>query len=185
MGGKRRTYGLILAVCLVLGGWLPPVVSAQGGQVSPPDCLAYAFSSSESHHFLARDGSIMFGSNVTVEHNCARVEVYLNGTYAGGTNASTFNVPIPPGEYDILIHAPATNQTWNHSVQVIPDRLGWEYEWIQLQLERPTFIDQDDSTRMQNWAAGITALIIWVLTTYVWWNLINSFIQRNFVEEVA
>lgn len=184
MGGKKTHYGLAVALCLALCVAFPPGVSAQVAAADPP-CLAYAFSTSDNHYFLAQDGAVMFGDNLTVQHNCQRLEVFVNGSYEGGTNGSSIRVPLEAGSFDIVLFAPADNQTWNYSVEVLPDRLGWSFEWEQIQLNRPQYVDQDESTRLQNWAAGITALIIWVLATYVWWNLVNSFVQRNFVEEVA
>jgi high-affinity Fe2+/Pb2+ permease len=36
----------------------------------------------------------------------------------------------------------------------------------------------------ENWASFLTAVIIWILVVYVYWNLINSYVDRNYAEEV-
>jgi hypothetical protein len=63
--------------------------------------------------------------------------------------------------------------------------LNWEFDFIALEESKPQFIDVEISELRTNWAVGVGIVVVWVLTTYVYWSLISSYIDRNFIEEVT
>lgn len=176
MGATQRALIVFLLVAT-----LPPVAQA----ASPPECLAYAFTEAEDHHFLIQNDSIAYGSNLTVIHNCpGRVELWSEEIFIA-EGESGFTVPIGSGNFT-SIQLRSINQSWTfENVEIRPDRLSWEIDWTgYMEYLNPSMVPESEAIQMQNWAAGATGLIIWVLCTYVFWNLVNSYIQRNFVEEV-
>ena len=161
----------------------PITVNAQ----SPPaekECIAYAFTESESHLFLIGKETMLFGSNLTVVHNCAYASIELNGSIMAGSNDS-FTIPIEPGLYNITIGLDDNRTLEFDNVRFFPERLNWEFEWLEIQESRPTFIELAKADVQLNWAVSFSIVIVWVLSTYVYWSLINSYTQRTFVEEVA
>lgn len=178
---ERKTHhGLIAALLLIGLAALPPAASAA---VGPPDsCLAYAYSSSDGHYFLAGPNAIMYGSNLTVVHDCLEdVVLTLDGAFVARSNES-FTVPIEPGNYTLGLIL--NNSTIEHQVELRPDRLSWEIDWELFTRPGSASVPVEEATRMQNWASAMTGLIVWVLATYVYWNLVNAYVQRNFIEEV-
>jgi hypothetical protein len=183
--GEKSHQGLVVAFVLVLTlAVLPPPATAQGAAAGPP-CLAYAFTQSGDYDFLATNDHVVHGDNLTIIHNCQRLEAFVDDVYVGGTNSSSFRVPVSPGMVNLSLIDVEGNQIWNLTFEVIPDRLKWDIQWEQLQLSLPSYVDGAEVSRQANWAAAMTGLIVWVLSVYVYWNLINSFVQRNYVEEVV
>ena len=81
-----------------------------------------------------------------------------------------------------------TNEyTRNYQVEVFPDRLEWEGDFLLLNRgnQDTEFISIDLSNSRENWASAFSILIVWVLTTYVYWKLIESYVNKNFIEEVV
>lgn len=179
MEERKTTHGLIVALAFLVLAVSPPTAAAVG---PPEECLAYAFSQSDDHFFLARDGAVMYGSNLTVVHDCSfEVVLEIDGAFVARSNQS-FEVPIEPGNFTIGLVL--NNTTITHEVELRPDRLQWSIDWTLFIEEGTNRIDGEEAIRMQNWAAAMTGLIVWVLSVYVYWNLVNAFVQRNFVEEV-
>ena len=175
---KRREafkgFWFLLSVCL-----LSPVASAHAAP-----CLAYAYTESGKHQFLIGNNTSNFGDNLTVVHNCDNVSITLDGEfYAYLTVGAT--IPIPPGLHQI--NMTYDNQTVAYQdVMVYPDYLTWEanYDFMinvpDVEMVEKSFLDSTI-----NWAVFLGIGITWILCVYVYWNLINSFTQRNFVEEVV
>lgn len=174
--GKIRIHGLIVAVLML--AVLPP----GGAAVSPPECLAYAYTESENHRFLVSNNSTAYGNELNLVHNCGRAEIWIDGSfYAEGE--SGISVSIEPGNYSIELRG--ENESWTYSnFEIRPDRLDWDFNFSLVYAPSENLIPESEAKVMQNWAAGATGLIIWVLCVYVYWNLINSYTQRNFIEEV-
>ena len=174
--GKIRIHGLIVAVLMLAA--LPP----GGAAVSPPECLAYAYTESEDHRFLVSNNSTAYGNELNLVHNCGRAYLYVDGEFLaeGETGLSVF---LEPGNYSIEIRG--MNESWVYSgFEIRPDRLDWNLNFSFIYPENERLIPESEAKVMQNWAAGATGLIIWVLCVYVFWNLIDSYVQRNFIEEV-
>jgi hypothetical protein len=171
---------LILAAVVLL---LLPTVQAQGPPVDDSkECLAYAYSKSEVHLFLVDDGKALFGNNLTIVHNCDRVSIYFDNEFQA-SSSSNFTIPIQPGTFDITIQINASNTTFEN-ITVFPDRLDWEYQYqMVLNFEEP-YIAISESDFQINYAVGFSIVIVWVLAVYVYWSLINAYVERNFIEEV-
>ena len=106
----------------------------------------------------------------------------LNGSfYAAADN--NFNFKIDAGVQNLTIMG--ENQTWYfHNVSIYPDRLNWEYDFNQLKNVDSKFIDITIANTQINWAVAMSITIVWVLSTYVYWSLISSYVDKNFIEEV-
>jgi hypothetical protein len=70
-------------------------------------------------------------------------------------------------------------------VNFYPDRLQWEGEWFKFNNLDIVLIDAAKAEIQENWASFLSVIIAWILSTYVYWNLINSYVQKNFIEEVV
>ncbi len=182
MGNKHGLWALIAALLLT-----PFAASSGAVAQGPPDddsgCLAYAFTRSADHAFLLESNSTIYGSDAFVIHNCGNVTVFINGSFAA-QGESGLRVPIPAGMLDFTIQSQGVLLVEAYSVEMRPDRLEWEYEWQEIQQNKPISVDPNHVAIQQNWAAGLTALIVWVLSVQVFWHLVNGFVQRNYVEEV-
>lgn len=178
MGAKITQHGLIVAFFLTL--LLPPVASAA---VGPPDCLAYAYTKSDEHFFLVQNGSRVYGNDIHVVHDCQEARLYVDGEFQAGSQGS-FTSPLTSGVLNITIETTNATFTYN-SVEVRPDRLDWDFNFSLAYPDQAETVPLAEALEMQNWAAAFTGLIVWVLCVYVYWNLVDSFVQRNFVEEVV
>lgn len=177
--GRKHTHGLMLVGFMLVAALLPATTTA-----SPPDsCLAYAFLESDDHRFLIGDNLTGYGDQIEVIHDCQRVAVFLDGEFHS-EGESGLKANIEPGNYTIELRT--ENGSWSYSnFQVRPDRFDWDFNFSLVYEDGPgKMIPETEAKVMQNWAAGATGLIVWVLCVYVYWNLINSYTQRNFVEEV-
>ena len=82
------------------------------------------------------------------------------------------------------------NYSINYSnVEFLPDRLQWEFEFLAWENQQndysfDEFILRSKATAAQNWASILSIVMVFTLTTMVYWNLINSYVDRNFCEEV-
>lgn len=175
---ERKIQGFCLAVFMLTVCFLPPATAA-----GPPSCLAYAYLESDDHSFLVSNNSTGYGNELNVVHNCGRVQVFLDEEFLA-EGESGLSVSIEPGNYSIELRG--ENESWSYAnFEVRPDRLDWDFNWsIAYGPIDGKLIQESEARQMQNWAAGATGLIIWVLCVYVYWNLINSYTQRNFIEEV-
>ena len=177
--------GLRLFMFIVLGVLLLPSASSQGPPVEDQeDCLFYAYSSSQNHYFLLQNNSLMYGNNLTFVHNCDFIRIYKNNQFIAESNNSII-MNIDPGMNNITIET--HNKSRTYQVQIIPDRLQWEYQYNELlyQDEPAEFIEINLSNSRANYASIFSIIIVWVLTTYVYWRLIESYVNKNFIEEVV
>lgn len=182
MGKQHGLWALIAALLLTPFAASSGAV-AQGPPAEESGCLAYAFTRSSGHAFLLESNSTVYGSEAFVVHNCGNVTVSINGTFAA-QGETGLRVPLPAGMMDFRVESQGLVLIDAYSVESRPDRLEWEYEWQVIQENKPISVDPNHVAIQQNWAAGLTALIVWVLSVQVFWHLVNAFVQRNYVEEV-
>lgn len=184
---KKNTHTGLSAVLLVglLLALLPPLASAQDPPFEPEEkaCISYAYTQSELHFFLLGQNASLFGSKLNINHNCQEVSIYIDGQFQA-SSSTNFSINVEPGVHQITLESDGINRTFK-DVSFFPDRLNWQYEYQELQDSKPQFIELELSAIRTNWAVGIGILMVWVLSTYVYWTLINSYVQRNFIEEVV
>ena len=187
---KKNTYGSVFGISVILGVLL--LSSLNTIQAEPPiqenDCLIYGYTSSGEHYFLMRTGSSMFGTNITFVNDCQNIDVYVNGNYtASSFNSSDLKINLEPGVYDISIISENNRSLFFNNVTVYPNALTWvnDYnEWKYPNLNIEEYISMTSAIAKENWASILSIVIVFVLVTYVYWNLINSYVDRNFIEEV-
>lgn len=157
---------------------------APSAHASPDQCLAYAYTSSGNHFFLIQDNSSNFGSNVSIVSNCDNVTIEIDGEFYAQISKNT-QIPINPGLHNFSLIS--ENFTANYSnVLFYPDYLEWELNYQLTYLDdEVNFIDAAILEARTNWAVFFGIVIVWILCVYVYWNLINTFVQRNFIEEVV
>jgi hypothetical protein len=156
----------------------PPVESS--------DCLAYAYTVSEDHYFLLKSNASGFGTNITVQHNCESINVFIDGNFSVSAGNNSFIFYLEPGIHNLTIQTPNENISI-YNFQVYPNRLDWAFDFEQWQLRNYDFneyVELSASLAKANWASILSIVIVFILVTYVHWNLINSYVDRNFCEEV-
>ena len=183
MKEEKSIHKGFVFVVLVAVVSLLPTVSGQGPPVDDEGCIAYAYTKSENHLFLLGQNTSMFGSTLNVVHNCEELEIYVDGFFQA-SSSTDFSIIIEQGIHNITIQSNEFNATFG-SVVFYPDRLDWQYEWQVIENAKPEFIDIELAALQTNWAVGISIFIVWVLATYVYWSLISSYVDRNFIQEVV
>jgi hypothetical protein len=172
---------LFVALLSLLGG-----VNAQEPPVegsSEKECIFYAYTSSMNHYFLLQNNSIVFGDNISIIHNCEYLQVNQNNLFLARSNNS-FLITANPGVSNLTFITP--NQTIDMTIQFFPDRLQWEYEYSRLNFDQDTeFISVDVANSKEVVASIASIIIVWVLCVYVYWRLIESYVNKNFIEEVV
>lgn len=189
---KINTYGLAVAyIWLIFGVLLLPLISTNATAEPPIDeneCLIYAYTESQEHYFLLESNKSAFGSNMTIVHNCEYIEVWINNTFTAYTDKDQIKFPLKLGLNNIQIKT--ENYTKNiSSLYIFPDRLSWQFEYLdwqnnELDYSIDELILRSKATAQQNWASILSIVVVFTLTTMVYWHLINSYIDRNFCEEV-
>lgn len=185
MEKKKHTMVLEFACVMVLALLLLPGTAAQEPPVDDEEkgCIAYAYTESDNHYFLLKDNASMFGNVLRIVHNCDDLRVYSDGFFMA-SSGQNFTLSLEAGIQNLTFESSNFNESFSN-VMFYPDRLNWEYDFIQLQESKPQFIDIELSEIRTNWAVGVGIVVVWVLSTYVYWSLISSYIDRNFVEEVT
>jgi hypothetical protein len=182
---KKNSMGLRLLLFITLGLLLLPSVSSQ----DPPgnenkQCLHYAYTNSIEYNFLLLNNSKMFGNELRIIHNCEYLQVNIENNVYSVSNSSMF-LSLNYGVQNLSIE---TNEyTRNYQIEVFPDRLQWEtdFEFLNQYEKQSEFISIDLSDSRENWASIFSIIIVFVLTTFVYWKLIESYVNRNFIEEVV
>jgi len=173
----------LMSSLIVLGLLLliPPSVAGE----TPPsqECLAYAYSESESHSFLVRDNSSNFGTVLNVVQDCGTIELWVDGERAAVSNKSVFSYSVDPGVHNLSLIGDGFEENYSF-VSFYPDRLEWRYDWIRLNNADAQFIDVGKATIQENWASFVSIVITWFLATYVYWQFVQTYVQRNYIEEV-
>ena len=59
-----------------------------------------------------------------------------------------------------------------------------EYQYLISPQKNVEIIDINLAESQQNWSVALGILMVWVLSTYVYWKLIQSYTDKNFIEEV-
>lgn len=162
---------------------LTPSFATAQGPPSSKECIAYAYTSSEPHFFLIRENTSVFGNTIFINHNCNEIQLFIDEQFSAASN-SNLSYNVDQGRHNITILY--DNQTMSfENVDFYPDRLEWEYEYNLIEEQKSAFISISDSNFMVNWAVAFSIVIVWVLAVYVYWQLINSYVQRTFIEEVS
>lgn len=169
----------LLPFTLILGVLLLPSISAAGA--SP--CVVYAYTESDNHYFLVQDNSTNFGNELKIVSNCENISLYIDDQWAASSSNGNFQYTLNHTLQNITLEAEGFQETYSNVV-FYPDRLEWEGQWINLNNLDVQFIDAAKAEIQENWAAFLSVIIAWILSTYVYWNLISAYIQRNFIEEV-
>ncbi len=166
---------VLLLVCLL------PLTTAEAAP--PDDCLAYAYTESEHHAFLIQQNSSNFGSNLKVKTDCERVNLWVDGYLVATSNESFFEFEIEQGVHNITLESAGFTEHYER-VSFYPDRLNWEFEWLELSGANVEYITSSEADLKENWASFLSVIIAWFLSTYVFWQLVQAYVQRNFIEEV-
>ena len=187
---KINTQGSAVFVCVLFGVCLLLPLSLPIASADPPEqkeCLAYAFTTSSNHKFLLESNISAFGNNMTIIHNCEYIEVYTNNTFSAYTENEELNFPLEMGSNNILLVSGNYSKRIDN-VFIYPDRLSWEFEWQEWQTgdeyEIKDFMSLAEAEAKENWASILSIVMVFSLVTMVYWNLINSYVDRNYCEEV-
>ena len=175
----KNTNKSLRAIMFIIGVILLPLGTATA---APGDCLAYAYTESGNHAFLIQENSSNFGNNITIITNCENLTIELDGVFLAQISKNT-TIGIEPGLHNFSLEGSGFSQTFSN-VLFYPDFLQWESNYRLEMNQEVNFIDSALVEAQTNWAVFFGVVIVWVLCVYVYWNLINSFIQRNFIEEV-
>lgn len=176
-GSRVGKFTITLLVFFVVA-YLPSTVSA----LEPPECIAYSYTYVDDHYFLMQNNSILYDTSLIIKHNCDNVEVYIDDALIHQTTRnSTLYIPEGINNYTII----GDNNTWTfQNVNVIGGSLGWYDDYLEYTNNQPS-VSEIESTRISNYVAFFTGLIIWVLSVNVYWKLINHYVDRNYLEEVS
>jgi hypothetical protein len=182
---EKKTHTALRAFAFItLGILLLPIVNAQGppGNEDKP-CLFYGYSTSDDYSFLIKNNSKLFGTDLSFFHNCEFLQIDIEGQFYARSNNSMF-ITIEPGVHNLTI---ITNEnSRDFKIEIFPDRLEWENDYRLLVQDPETeFISIDISNTREIWASIFSILIVFVLSTYVYWRLIESYVNKNFIEEVV
>lgn len=176
----KNTTKSLRAITFIIWVILLPIGTATA---APGDCLAYAYTESGNHAFLVQENSSNFGNNISIVTNCDNLTINVDGEFFARTSKNT-TLAIEPGLHNISLFADNFSQTFSN-VLFYPDFLEWESNYRFEMNQEIKFIDSALVEAQTNWAVFFGVVIVWILCVYVYWNLINSFIQRNFIEEVV
>ncbi len=169
---------------LIALGLLLLIPQAMADEAPPSqECLAYAYTESESHSFLVRDNSSNFGNVLKVVTDCESIELWVDGERAVFSNKTAFSYQLEQGLYNLSLVADGFEENYSY-VSFYPDRLEWRYDWIQLNGGGIEMIEAGKATIQENWASFLSIIITWFLSTYVYWQFVQTYVQRNFIEEV-
>ncbi|MAH82029.1 MAG: hypothetical protein CMC21_02085 [Flavobacteriaceae bacterium] len=190
---KNKIHGLAVAhLWLILGVILLPLISptttAEPPYSETKECIAYGYTESNRHFFLINENSLVFGTNVTFEHNCESLQLNINNNISAFDQTGKFTIILEVGFQNLTI-TNNENYTRNYSnVQVLPDRLTWEFEYYEWEGRNDFGVDElislTSSEARENWASILSIVVVFSLVTMVYWHLINSYIDRNYCEEV-
>lgn len=180
-----RPFLILCLFTLLLGS--SPFVKADPPIQNNEECLIYSYSESGNHLFLLGNNKTLFGNNLTVIHNCQEITVNINGNFSAYTTNSKITIPINYGINDIQIIN--ENKSFNYqNVTFIPDRLSWEFEYYDWQYNNSytvkEYIEITKATAQANWASILSIVVVFCLTTLVYWHLINAYVDKNYFEEV-
>ena len=176
----------------LMGLFLLLLIQTPNAAAEPPiqekECLIYAYTESDVHYFLLESNKSAFGTNMTIKHNCEYIEVFINGTFSAYTEQEIIQFPLQVGINNIEIFTENYSKRID-SVFIYPDRLSWQFEYNDWQnsdndYSFDEFILRSKATAAENWASMLSIVMVFTLTTMVYWNLINSYVDRNFCEEV-
>lgn len=183
-GISPGSFGILIMGLILLSPVIPTTSAEPPGN---NDCIFYAYSESQNHKFLIDSNAALFGTNVTLIHNCDYIQVNLNGEFfTASTNSTDIRFSINPGIYNITVEYDNNTKIMNN-VDFYPDTLTWYGDYMTWQYGDydGSYIKISELNTKENYVSAVTAIIIWVLCVYVYWNLINTYVDRNFCEEVV
>ena len=178
MGKKHmRPVAVIFTLLIYL-------LSVNSAAAASPPCLFYAYTESGEHAFLLRENTSVFGSELRIKHNCEDMTVRIDGEFYASSNQSMI-ITIPEGKHNFTFESPEYTTTYSN-VGVLPDRLTWIDQYNEWTFQTPDveLIDIAAAELQANWGVFWGVIIVWILSTYVYWTLINNYVQRNYIEEV-
>lgn len=191
---NNQIHGLAVAhIWLILGVFLLTLISPSTTAEPPTsseskECLGFGYTKSDRHYFLIEDYALVFGNNITFEHNCEQLEVKINGNISAFDESGKFTIRIENGFHNISI---SNNENYSKNytfVQILPDRLQWEFQYYEWEGRNDLTFDElislSSSEARENWASILSIVVVFSLVTMVYWHLINSYIDKNYCEEV-
>jgi len=179
-------FGNIFLITVYLLSVIVTTAKADPPNPDVGDCFSYGYTESGDHIFLIDSNKSVFGDYLTIKHNCDYIEVLVNGNFTAYTEENKLIIPVDFGLQNITI----LSNNYSYSVTnltVFPDRLTWEYEynqWMTGDYTLEQFIELSKAQTRENTASIVSIIIVFSLVTFVYWNLINSYIDRNYCEEV-
>ncbi len=182
MNIKYNTYGVLLLVFASLV--LPCGVSAQ---TPPPSCLAYAFTYEEElrHLSLIERESVVFGNRITLTTDCGQgVDLIIDDVSVLWTNRSAV-YEVTNGLHNISIQGEGFSAYYQNVTFVQAGQLGLAMGNLPANHNPDAFmITPADLGGRQMLVALSTGLITWAVVTMGLWHIINSYVDRNYIEEV-
>ena len=181
-GKPSVTFMLLIGLVCLLS---TPGASA----ASPPECEVYVYAEDDSGRLftLMQNGSMMFGDRAQVVADGCSVpyEIAIDGMTRAYTNGTTwFNLVQGTHEYTF---------TWDdgssigfENVTVFSSQI-WASTYYEIVPEEGPvtfFIDNSELQARDVMIAFGSAIIIWLVSTFVIWRVINEYVDRRFIEEV-
>lgn len=180
----RQTAFILAGVLILLS---PFSFTAYAEPPVKNECISYAYTESNNHLFLLGTNKSVFGNNMTIQHNCDFIEIFVNGNFTAYTQENILTIPVNMGLNTIEIYSDNHSNVFEN-VMIMPDRLSWEFDWQEWQLGETyspeKFIEVSVATAQANWASILSIVMVFTLVTMVYWHLINSYIDKNYCEEV-
>lgn len=184
--GRRLVRHISFLVFILLFTSITPATADPPIQ-NENECLIYSYSESGNHLFLLGNNKTLFGNNITIIHNCQEITVNINGNFSAFTTNNKVTIPINYGINDIQIINENKSYTYKN-VTFIPDRLSWELDYYDWQFNSSftikEYIELSKATAQANWASILSIVVVFCLTTLVYWHLINAYVDKNYFEEV-
>lgn len=177
LADRKKLICSLLLICGFLSTL--PATSA-----NPPDCLSYAYTSDDNHKFLLESNSNLYNERLYIVHNCDQVSIYVDDMFIQ-SSTNNFSISIQPGIHNITIDHGNYSIDFDE-VNFLESRFNWfdDYTFLIENIEGKEFTNQEVK-RLSNWVAFGTGILIFCLSVGVYWRLINSYVDRNYIEEIA
>ena len=178
-------------VCVLLAlGWACLLQTPGVSAAAPPECTVYVYSQDDSGRLftLMQNGSLMFGERAEVyaEGCSSPYEIAVDGMTRVYTNGTTkFNLIQGTHDYSFMFDDGTSIQFEN--VTVFSSRT-WTETYYQIAPEEGPvtfFVDNSELQARDVLIAIGTTIIVWSITTFILWRLINEYVDRRYLEEVV
>lgn len=175
-GGNLFRKILVLATALLLSSLIAVATSTAEPVVGANDCMSVVYTVDYNSELstLGGDNAVMVGDRVVVRSTCGLFKVFIDESlYSGGSNEHTLH--ISEGVYSLRLEG----ESWNHSFLNMTFYPGSEI-WIGEYPEGEELVTV--SSKSMWWdeimAHGVTALIIYLLSTTVIYQLAKWRVDR-------